>query len=56
MTLSQDPGNNVEARFAHLLQPIKDLAKNWNIDIASDLEDYLEHVSLWPHDSSSLGS
>lgn len=27
--------------FAHLLQPIRDLAGNWNIDIAHELEDYL---------------
>ena len=33
-------------RFAHLLMPIRDLAKNWEIDIASDLEGYLEEVRL----------
>ncbi len=36
--------NDVESRFAHLLQPIRDLAKNWDIDIASQLEDYLAEV------------
>ena len=30
-----------EARFGHLLQPIRDLAANWEINIASELEDYL---------------
>ena len=35
-----DPGE----RFAHILQPIKDLTKNWDIDIAACLEDYLEEV------------
>ncbi|CAM9100316.1 unnamed protein product [Phaeothamnion confervicola] len=30
-----------EERFAHLLQPIRDLAQNWDIDIATCLEDYL---------------
>lgn len=32
------------ARFAHLLQPIRDLAQNWEIDIASLLADYLEEI------------
>jgi hypothetical protein len=26
-----------EARFAHLLEPIRDLAKNWEIDIAKEV-------------------
>ena len=33
-----------ESRFAALLQPIRDLAKNWQIDVARDLEDYLEEL------------
>jgi hypothetical protein len=41
---TQELATEVEARFAHLLQPIKDLAQNWNIDIASELEEYLEQV------------
>jgi len=36
--------NDGESRFAHLLQPIRDLATNWDIDLASDLEDYLSEV------------
>eukprot|EP00927_Polykrikos_kofoidii_P077196 TRINITY_DN74165_c0_g1_i1.p1 TRINITY_DN74165_c0_g1~~TRINITY_DN74165_c0_g1_i1.p1 ORF type:complete len:813 (+),score=156.37 TRINITY_DN74165_c0_g1_i1:269-2707(+) len=32
-------------RFAHLLQPIKDLSKVWKIDIADELETYIEEVS-----------
>ena len=28
-------------KFAHLLQPIRDLASNWNIDIANELEEYM---------------
>ena len=31
-------------RFEHLLQPIRDLAQNWDIDVASELEQYLEEV------------
>ena len=26
------------------LRPIRDLAKNWNIDVASELEDYMEEL------------
>lgn len=33
-----------EERFKHLLQPIRDLAQNWNVDIASSLEDYLQDL------------
>ncbi|CAL1568258.1 unnamed protein product [Knipowitschia caucasica] len=32
------------SRFAHLLQPIKQLTKNWEVDIASELNDYLEEL------------
>ena len=32
---------NSETRFAHLLEPIRDIAQNWSIDIALELEDYL---------------
>ena len=28
-----------EARFSHLLEPIRDLAQNWNVDIASEVTD-----------------
>ena len=31
-------------RFQQLLAPIRDLAENWNIDLASQLEEYLEEV------------
>lgn len=30
-----------DARYSHLLEPIRDLAQNWSIDIASELEEYL---------------
>ncbi|CAD7703756.1 unnamed protein product [Ostreobium quekettii] len=33
-----------EARYAHLLQPLRDLTDNWNIDLAGDLEEYLEEL------------
>ena len=36
---------DVESRFAYLLQPIRDLAKNWDVDVASQLEDYISEVS-----------
>jgi condensin-2 complex subunit H2 len=31
-------------RFAELLNPIRDLARNWDVDIAHCLEDYLEEL------------
>lgn len=34
-----------EPRWASLLQPIKQLERNWDIDIASELTDYLEELS-----------
>ncbi len=33
--------DKLEDKFAHLLQPIRDLAANWDINIANELEDYL---------------
>ncbi|KAM6913435.1 condensin-2 complex subunit H2-like [Lycodopsis pacificus] len=33
-----------ESRFHHLLQPIRELTKNWEIDVASELNDYLEEL------------
>lgn len=35
MSLSQ------EEKFGHLLKPIRELAANWDINIASELEEYL---------------
>ncbi|XP_062928973.1 condensin-2 complex subunit H2 isoform X2 [Mobula hypostoma] len=35
---------DVESRFAHLLQPIRELTKNWEIDVAAQLEEYLEEL------------
>ncbi|KAB0387443.1 hypothetical protein FD755_002399 [Muntiacus reevesi] len=28
---------DVEARFAHLLLPIRDLTRNWEVDVAAQL-------------------
>ena len=33
-----------QSRFAYLLQPIRDLTKNWDIDVASQLEEYISEV------------
>ena len=41
--VSSQPGE-MEAHFAALLEPIRDMAKNWDIDIAHHLEEYLEEV------------
>ena len=40
-------------KFAHLLQPIRDLAANWDINIANELEDYL--VWLLPFSQAMKG-
>jgi condensin-2 complex subunit H2 len=39
-----DESGGLQSRFHHLLQPIRDLAQNWNIDIAQDLESYLDQL------------
>ncbi|XP_076310105.1 condensin-2 complex subunit H2-like isoform X2 [Tachypleus tridentatus] len=41
---SQGSVGDVERRFAHLLNPIRDLKKNWEIDIAAYLEEYLAEL------------
>ncbi|CAF95061.1 unnamed protein product, partial [Tetraodon nigroviridis] len=35
---------STESRFAHLLQPIRELTKNWDVDVAAELNDYLEEL------------
>ena len=35
----------LQSRFAFLLQPIRDLTKNWDVDVAAQLDDYLSEVS-----------
>ena len=37
-------GKPEESRFAKILEPIKDLALSWNIDIAHELAHYLEEL------------
>lgn len=34
----------IATRFSHLLQPIRDLTKNWDVDVAAQLEEYLAEV------------
>jgi len=41
--------NDGESRFAHFMQPIRDLSTNWDIDLASELEDYLSEVKWQWH-------
>jgi len=45
--MAADPGS----RFHHLLQPIRDLSKVWNIEIAEELEKYIEEVSSLSFDT-----
>ncbi|XP_077120445.1 condensin-2 complex subunit H2 isoform X1 [Ranitomeya variabilis] len=35
---------DVESKFIHLLQPIRDLTKNWDVDVAAQLGEYLEEL------------
>jgi hypothetical protein len=43
----EDEGGKVEEfRYKHLLEPIRDLTVNWNVDIARDLEGYLGELEL----------
>jgi len=46
MNLSQE-----DNRHAHLLKPIRELAANWDINIASELEEYLVRVQtrIWAY-------
>ncbi|CAB1110484.1 unnamed protein product [Ectocarpus sp. CCAP 1310/34] len=47
--MSSSADNDREERFKHILQPIRDLAQNWDVDIATSLEDYLEdleHITI----------
>ena len=37
----------LQNRYADLLKPIKDLTRNWNVDVASQLEEYIEEVRRW---------
>lgn len=33
-----------DTRFSALIKPIRDLAQNWDVDIAHTLEDYLDEL------------
>jgi len=33
-----------ESRFAHLLEPLRDLSQNWSVDLAGELSDYLAQL------------
>ncbi|XP_077328886.1 condensin-2 complex subunit H2 [Lithobates pipiens] len=35
---------DAETRFTHLLQPIRDMTKNWEVDVAAQLGEYLEEL------------
>lgn len=44
MATQQSQAQNMDAKFCSMLQPIRDLAKNWDVDIAGNLEDYLDEL------------
>ncbi|XP_077356137.1 condensin-2 complex subunit H2 isoform X2 [Festucalex cinctus] len=33
-----------ESRFAYLMQPIREITKNWDVNVAAELDDYLEEL------------
>ena len=43
---SQHQRDQVAAKYAYLLQPIRDMVKNWDVDIANHLDDFLEEVCV----------
>lgn len=46
MSQSQPPlSQELDARFSVFLNPIRDLTKNWEVDIAKYLEEYLEELA-----------
>ncbi|KAG3246953.1 hypothetical protein PI124_g8346 [Phytophthora idaei] len=50
-----------EGRLQNLLQPIRDLSKNWNIDLASELEEYMDklenlNIAFDPEDGASIAN
>jgi condensin-2 complex subunit H2 len=42
--VDKDEADLKENRFSYLLQPIRDLAANWDINIAGELEEYLDEL------------
>ncbi|EKX32603.1 hypothetical protein GUITHDRAFT_148517 [Guillardia theta CCMP2712] len=45
-TSLSEQDQSMSGRFKHLLEPIRDLASNWNVDIAHDLEEYLNELEM----------
>lgn len=43
-------------RFAHLIQPIRDLTANWEVDVASELGAYLSELGSWSTIVDSAGN
>ena len=35
---------SMDSKFAHLLQPIRDVAGNWDVNVAEELEEYLVRI------------
>lgn len=40
----EDGVSDIAVRYGHLLKPIRDITKNWDIDVAAELEAYLTEV------------
>ena len=53
--ITNDRACELQTRYGYLLKPIRDLLKNWEVDIAAELEEYLNDVSI-KLQSNSLNS
>jgi hypothetical protein len=40
-----------ETRWSHLLRPLRELSENWSVDIAGELERFLEKLELLPDEA-----
>jgi condensin-2 complex subunit H2 len=53
--VEEEQANGME-KFKHLLEPIKNLAENWSVDIAVELEEYLEELEEISFEIPSVSS
>ncbi|XP_048585346.1 condensin-2 complex subunit H2 isoform X2 [Nematostella vectensis] len=42
--VASNPDGDLMSRYSYLLQPIRDMTKNWDIDVATQLEEYLQEI------------
>lgn len=55
--MDDDNHDEIAERYKFLMQPVKDLSKNWDIDISQFLEEYLaEKLSDRPSEEDIVDS